>query len=290
MRYLDPGRRISQSPDPRPTSRRRRPCPQAGQASRPRRSGTGRVPPATRTASLTSSTGPAAPGHGRSQHRQADPGRPTRQRPPGPADIRARRPQTGQAVTIGGAPARLRGMHRPLGSGFPAEPAATIHDGTAFVIGAQDPTGTPAAAPAGRAPSRPFLADAGLHRSELDWRPPTCPVGGFSRSGAGSQPRLNLLVPLAARPPAITGGSVPRQPDNLCSQRRQIIGRETVDSASGAASLVLTERGRSVGGLGPGLTSDSADAVRAVLRDDLPAGPQVYGTCRRCRSDLPGLD
>ena len=59
------------------------------------------------------------------------------------------------------------------------------------------------------------------------------------------------------------------------SARQKIFGRETVDSASGAASLILTERGRSVGSLGPGLTSDSADAVRAVLRDDLSAGPQV---------------
>jgi hypothetical protein len=54
-----------------------------------------------------------------------------------------------------------------------------------------------------------------------------------------------------------------------------VFGRETVDSASGPASLILTEQGRSVGSLGPGLTSDSADAVRAVLRDDLSAGPQV---------------
>ena len=54
-----------------------------------------------------------------------------------------------------------------------------------------------------------------------------------------------------------------------------IVGRETVDSASGLASLVLTGYGRRVGILGPGLTSDSADAVRAVLRDDLSAGPQV---------------
>jgi len=61
-------------------------------------------------------------------------------------------------------------------------------------------------------------------------------------------------------------------------------------SASGPASPVLTGYGRRVGSLGPGLTSDSADAVRAVLRDDLSAGPQVYGTCQRCRSDLPGLD
>jgi transposase len=48
-----------------------------------------------------------------------------------------------------------------------------------------------------------------------------------------------------------------------------------VDSASGTASRVLAGYGRSVRSLGPGLTSDSADAVRAVLRDDLSAGPQV---------------
>jgi len=69
------------------------------------------------------------------------------------------------------------------------------------------------------------------------------------------------------------------------------IGREDVDNGSGPASLILTEQGRRVGSLGPGLTSDSADAVRAVLRDDLSAGPQVlYGTSQRCRPDLPSLD
>jgi len=35
----------------------------------------------------------------------------------------------------------------------------------------------------------------------------------------------------------------------------------------------LTGYGRRVGGLGSGLASDSADAVRAVRREDLPAGP-----------------
>jgi hypothetical protein len=50
----------------------------------------------------------------------------------------------------------------------------------------------------------------------------------------------------------------------------------TVDSASGPAFPILTEYGHRVGSLGPGLTSESADAVRAVLRDDPPAGPQVY--------------
>jgi len=41
--------------------------------------------------------------------------------------------------------------------------------------------------------------------------------------------------------------------------------------------------GRRVGGLGPGLTSDSADAVRAVLRSICRPGP-APGTDRRCRS------
>jgi len=44
-----------------------------------------------------------------------------------------------------------------------------------------------------------------------------------------------------------------------------------------------------VKGLGSGLTSESADAIRVVLRNDLSAGPRFFGTHRRCRSDLPGL-
>src|SRR6266700_4739994 len=70
-----------------------------------------------------------------------------------------------------------------------------------------------------------------------------------------------------------------------------ILGREDVGSASGSgpASAVLAWYGRRVGGLGPGLTSESADAARAVLRDDLSTGPQAYGTRLRCRPDLPGL-
>jgi hypothetical protein len=41
---------------------------------------------------------------------------------------------------------------------------------------------------------------------------------------AASQPRLNLPVPRTAQPPAITDRSVHRQPDNLSSRRRQIVG------------------------------------------------------------------
>jgi len=37
-------------------------------------------------------------------------------------------------------------------------------------------------------------------------------------------------------------------------------------------------------------TSESADAARVVLRNDLSAGPQFSGTHQRCQSDLPGLD
>ena len=54
------------------------------------------------------------------------------------------------------------------------------------------------------------------------------------------------------------------------------IGRESVGSASGPASPILTEQGRRVGSLGPGLACESADAFRAVLRIDLPAGAQVF--------------
>jgi hypothetical protein len=95
------------------------------------------------------------------------------------------------------------------------------------------------------------------------------------------------LSPREAYPHAatrVTGAAVPHR---ICQSVRDIrtaytaarafvFGRETVDSASGPASPVLTGYGRRAGGLGPGLTSDSADAARAVLRDDLSAGSQVF--------------
>jgi hypothetical protein len=68
---------------------------------------------------------------------------------------------------VGGAPGRLPGRHGPPGNGFPVEPAATIQDGTAFVIASQDSTGTPAAEPAGRAAFRAFLA--GIRLSGESW-------------------------------------------------------------------------------------------------------------------------
>jgi hypothetical protein len=63
------------------------------------------------------------------------------------------------------------------------------------------------------------------------------------------------------------------EPDNLrtltamthtSNWRPESAGRMWV-SASGPASVVLRWCGRRVGGLGPGLTSESADAARAVL-------------------------
>ena len=101
--------------------------------------------------------------------------------------------------------------------------------------------------------------------------------------------RSNISPQEAGHMVTIAGSSGRWNPRVDAPRHEQILGRETVDSASGTASPVLAGYGRSVGSLGPGLTSDSANAVRAVLRDDLSAGPQVYGTHRRCRSDLPVL-
>ena len=61
----------------------------------------------------------------------------------------------------------------------------------------------------------------------------------------------------------------------------RILGREDVDSASGPACTVLRWCGRRVGGLGPGLTSESADALPGCPSIDSSAGSQVSGTHRR---------
>jgi len=78
-------------------------------------------------------------------------------------------PQTDQAITIGGAPARLLGMQCPPRSGFLVETAVTIRHGTAFVFASQNPSGaTPTDQPADRAAFRKFLAGISLQRSERD--------------------------------------------------------------------------------------------------------------------------
>jgi hypothetical protein len=63
--------------------------------------------------------------------------------------------QSSQAITIGGAPARLLAFQCPAGSGFLVELAVTVHDGTAFVFGSQNPAGTKAS---DRAAFRQWLA------------------------------------------------------------------------------------------------------------------------------------
>ena len=64
-------------------------------------------------------------------------------------------PQSNQAITIGGAPARLLTVIAPAGSGFLVEIAVTVHHGTAFVFASLNPSGT---APTDRPAFRKFLA------------------------------------------------------------------------------------------------------------------------------------
>ena len=66
-------------------------------------------------------------------------------------------PQTDQAITIGGAPARLLSMQCPAGSGFLVETAVTIHAGTALVFASQNPSGAGANHRADRTAFRNFL-------------------------------------------------------------------------------------------------------------------------------------
>ena len=70
-------------------------------------------------------------------------------------------PQTDQAITIDGEPARLLNMQCPAGSGFLVEIATTIHDGTAYVFTSQNPTGS-GNQNADRAAFRTFLAGVRL--------------------------------------------------------------------------------------------------------------------------------
>ena len=74
------------------------------------------------------------------------------------------RPHTDQAITIGGAPARLLSMQCPSGSGFLVEIAVTVHHGTAFVFASQHQPGTPVHYPADRAAFRNFLAGIRLQQ------------------------------------------------------------------------------------------------------------------------------
>ena len=73
-------------------------------------------------------------------------------------------PQTNQAITIGGAPARLLTMQCPAGSGFLVEIAVTVDHGTAFVFASQHQPGTPVHKQADRAAFRRFLAGIRLQQ------------------------------------------------------------------------------------------------------------------------------
>lgn len=73
-------------------------------------------------------------------------------------------PQTNQAITIGGKPARLLNMQCPPGSGFLVETATTIHHGTAYVFASQNPSGSAANHGADRAAFRKFLAGVRFQR------------------------------------------------------------------------------------------------------------------------------
>jgi hypothetical protein len=74
--------------------------------------------------------------------------------------------QTSQAITIGGAPARLLAFQCPAGSGFLVEIAVTVHHGTAFVFGSQNPFkfGSQNPRKADRAAFGNFLAGIRLQR------------------------------------------------------------------------------------------------------------------------------
>ena len=71
-------------------------------------------------------------------------------------------PLTDQALTIGGAPARLVGMHCPASGSFLVEMAVTVRNGTGFVFVSQNQSG--ATAPTDRAAFRNFLAGLRLPR------------------------------------------------------------------------------------------------------------------------------
>jgi hypothetical protein len=111
-----------------------------------------------------------------------------------------------------------------------------------------------------------------------------------------------LLIPGSGKSDRNSDARLPGRADAASDQARtaacdqRIVGREDVGSASGPASPLAAlpawfgaVTGVVSGALGPGLTSESAGAARAVLLTICRPGPSFSGTHRRCRSDLPGL-
>jgi hypothetical protein len=82
----------------------------------------------------------------------------------------------------------------------------------------------------------------------------------FKAAGAPSH-GVGCCSPLrSAEADAITGQSVAVGHAGRHNYPPRRVGRESVGSASGPASPISTEQGRRVGGLGPGLACESADA------------------------------
>ena len=123
---------------------------------------------------------------------------------------------------------------------------------------------------------RPTARGANLHTSQAKPSPLnaaaktlTCPLRSSVRNKLSS-PSVAMLRQ------ARTGRSAAASFRRRQVPARTRIGREDVGSASGPASPVLSWWGRSVGNLGPGLTSESADAASGCLANDLSAGPQFF--------------
>jgi hypothetical protein len=145
----------------------------------------------------------------------------------------------------------------------------------------------------GLAPSTFTLWPAALSRSATSRRVLSKAVSSSTSTGEVNPTREIPAIrafQIATRSRRIRPSKPSRPPPRIMRRTAARIRQGDCGYASGPASLILTEQRRRVGSLGPGLTSDSADAVRVVLRDDLSAGPQVYGTSQRCRPDLPSLD
>ena len=105
-------------------------------------------------------------------------------------------PQTDQAITIGGAPARLLSMQCPAGSGFLVETAVTIHDGTAFVFASQNPSGqAPTTAPT--APPSAISSAASGFRDEGPTQRPRPRGRAAARTNCEPGRRGTLLDPAA---------------------------------------------------------------------------------------------
>ena len=85
--------------------------------------------------------------------------------------------------------------------------------------------------------------------------------------GPAAKPQHRGRTELVVLPTNATADQLVRKPP--------VIGREDVGSASGPASSGFVLGRSSVGGLGPGLTSESADAARAVLLTIRRPGPRL---------------